>query len=96
MSKRERTPFGEFILRHLDGSRYKLAERAGIPRQHLYDFEYGGPRKPTHDQVQRLAAALDVDPDEVYAAAGRLPEDIERKLKHADAGTFRAVRIILS
>lgn len=58
-------PFGASLrrLREAAGlSVQQLAERAGLDRQSVYNYE-AGTRRPTWDAVQQLAAALGVPTD---------------------------------
>jgi len=45
---------------------YQLEERSGIPRSRLFRLENGTTRQPTQDTLSKLAAALQVDPEEFY------------------------------
>jgi transcriptional regulator with XRE-family HTH domain len=43
---------------------YQLEDRSGIPRSRLFRLENGTTRQPTQDTLNKLAAALEVDPEE--------------------------------
>jgi transcriptional regulator with XRE-family HTH domain len=49
-------------------SLYELDRRSGIPRSRLLRLENGTTRQPTPDTMNRLAVALEVDPEEFYDA----------------------------
>lgn len=50
-------------------SLYELEKRSGVNRPKLLRIESGAIRQPTVETLNRLAAALDVDPEELYDAA---------------------------
>lgn len=57
-------------------SLYELANRSGINRSQLTRLLQGETRQPTPETMNKLAAALNVDPEEFYdlaSATGTLP-----------------------
>lgn len=56
----------EALRRQAGLTLYQLEERSGIPRSRLFRLENGTTRQPTQDTLNKLAAALDVDPEEFY------------------------------
>jgi transcriptional regulator with XRE-family HTH domain len=57
-------------------SLYELERRSGINRPKLMRMESGEIRQPTPETLNKLAVALDVDPEELYdlaSATGPLP-----------------------
>jgi transcriptional regulator with XRE-family HTH domain len=82
MDKAEWQAFGEWVesLRRRSGLRVKdLAEQTGMSVQWLQEIRHGGRAiygewrlpNPTHDALARLARALDVPVEEMFARAGR-------------------------
>lgn len=54
----------------------ELGRAVGLSMSYISDIERGN-RAPTTDTVlSALAAGLDVDPDGIYYAAGRIPPDL--------------------
>ncbi len=67
MTVEERTRFGELLRRYRGAaalSQEALAERAGLSRRGIADLERGARSFPHGDTAQRLAAALQLAPDE--------------------------------
>ena len=65
-------PLGEKLqeLRQQAGlTLYELEQRSGINRPKLLRIEKGEIRQPTVETLNKLAIALDVDPEEFYDAA---------------------------
>ena len=65
-------PLGEKLqeLRQQAGlTLYELEQRSGINRPKLLRIEKGEIRQPTIETLNKLADALDVDPEEFYDAA---------------------------
>jgi transcriptional regulator with XRE-family HTH domain len=61
----EEQSFAEFFREHQEASGLlvpELAERSGLSKQLLY-FYLDGKRLPTPDTVDKLASALNLDPD---------------------------------
>ena len=72
--------FGERLreLRLQQGlSQRKLAKEVGINFTYLSKIETGKMSPPAQDTIQRLATALDADPDELLVLAGRVPNDVK-------------------
>ena len=72
--------FGERLreLRLQQGfSQRKLAKEVGIDFTYLSKIETGKMSPPAQDTIQRLAAVLDADPDELLVLAGRVPDDVK-------------------
>ena len=51
-----------------------LARACGVSRQHMHRIEHDTPISP--ELVESLAAALDLNRDQLYASAGLVPRDI--------------------
>lgn len=54
-----------------------LADTLGISPSYLSRIESGQALPPPPIRLYDIAEALDVDPDEVFIAAGRLPPDVD-------------------
>lgn len=68
--------FGEFLLMEIgkhDWSQSKLASLAGVSRAAISDV-ISGRRNPGTDLCTSIAHALDLPPENVFRAAGLLPE----------------------
>ena len=52
-------------------SQWELADATGIPRWKLQLFE-GGHRLPTQDEINTFAAALNIDPRELFPKSEQL------------------------
>ena len=56
-----------------------LARAARVSPSYLCRIEKGDrTRKPSHKLLARLAASLELPPDDLFCAAGRVPHDIAR------------------
>ena len=77
--------FGEF-LRHLRQEKKKtqrdLADEVGVNYTYLSKVENEAPGFSTVSEgtLRKLAGALEVDPDEMIARAGKVPEDVKQIL----------------
>ena len=77
--------FGAF-LRRLRASKQKtqrdLAEEVGVNYTYLSKLENDAPgfEQISERTLQRLAGALDADPDEMITRAGKVPSDVQRIL----------------
>jgi len=84
--------FGERLreLRLQQGlSQRKLAKEVGINFTYLSKIETGKMSPPAQDTIQRLATALDADPDELLVLAGRVPNDVKDVVtKSSELPTF--------
>jgi transcriptional regulator with XRE-family HTH domain len=110
VDKAEWQAFGEWVesLRKRSGLRVKeLGERAGVSAQWLQELRHGGRAiygewrlpNPKDDALARLARALDVPVEEMFARAGRgaAPSDAEAETAEsapADRGDARALKRI--
>lgn len=77
-------------------SAYELARQTGIERSSLYNML--SPTRgwfPDHERLVKIAAALELDPDLLYASAGKVPADLEAAMTY-DADTIKHVRRILA
>lgn len=78
-------PFSELLKLYRDSSRVsqsRLAEIAGFDHSYVSRLESGN-RTPTREAVAKLAAALDLEPeqrDNLLAAAGYMPQRVESLL----------------
>lgn len=75
--------FGQWIrsLRvHAGLFGYQLAAAAGVSGAFISDMEHDK-RTPSDETAGRLAAALGVDADLVFARLGRLPPDLAQHLR---------------
>lgn len=79
-------------------SKRELAERIGKSHTFIWAIEGGRLGQPLTDPdtIRTLAAALDLTTDQIYAAADRIPDDIERALTALDAPGLGAVRSFLA
>lgn len=57
-------------------SRPELAATAGVSRTWVWEIEEGRKAITGHEMVLKMATALDLNPDKIYAAQGRVPPDI--------------------
>lgn len=80
MSPRDAASLAETIRRHREAaglSQLALAKKVGVQASTVFRLERGEVEAPDPDKLQRLAAALEVDPEEffaLYPAPERLPE----------------------
>jgi transcriptional regulator with XRE-family HTH domain len=58
----------------------QLASKAGTSTSHLSRIERGERDSLSRELLGRLAAALDLEPERLFAAARLLPPDVEREL----------------
>lgn len=63
-------------LRERGRSAYWLAHATGRSRQHINRVVRGDAIITGADLINRVATALDLDPDILYTSAGRIPPDI--------------------
>jgi transcriptional regulator with XRE-family HTH domain len=69
----------------------QLAKKAGASTSHLSRIERGERDSLSRELLGRLATALDLDPERLFAAARLLPPDVERELANpAFAGALFA------
>jgi transcriptional regulator with XRE-family HTH domain len=57
----------------------ELADQAGVSNSHISKIE-SGKETPSNALLERLAAVLRADLDELTLASGRLPDDVLRHL----------------
>jgi transcriptional regulator with XRE-family HTH domain len=79
--------FGALVRSARSRQHLSLAEaagRAGTSASHLSRLERGERTALSRDLLARLASTLDVQPGELFAAAGLLPPTIERALADPD------------
>lgn len=80
MSPKDSTSLAETIRRHREAaglSQLALARMIGVPASTVFRMERAEVEAPDPDKLQRLAAALEIDPEELfsqYPAPERLPE----------------------
>ena len=80
MSPRDAANLAKTIRRHREAaglSQAALAREIGVPPSTVFRLELGEIAAPDPDKLQRLAAALSIDPEELFArypAPDRLPE----------------------
>lgn len=75
MSPQQATSLGAFITTHRLRAGLTipaLAERAGLDKSAVMRLERGDILRPTPDKLERLATALDVEPEDLFALAGYL------------------------
>jgi transcriptional regulator with XRE-family HTH domain len=77
--------FGKYLRRkrkEKQMSQRTLAEETGVDFSYLSKVENDVPGFATLSEptLTRLAAALDVDPDEMITRAGKVPSDVKRML----------------
>ena len=93
------TASGEFgdRLRRLRAARRlsvrRLARLVAVSPSYLSRIERGHVPPPSERTITRLARALSIEPDELLAAAGRLPEDIGARLLRRPRPMARLVRL---
>ena len=80
MSRRDAARLGNRVRRHREAaalSQGALARAIGVPTSTVLRLERGEVEAPDPDKLHRLAAALQIDPEELFAhypAPERLPE----------------------
>lgn len=75
-------------------TREQLGERTGYSYNMIAKIELGRRMIP-HDRMPTFAAALGVSTDELYAASGVLPPDIQGHVPSVTADQIAAVRQIM-
>lgn len=68
------------IRRAADVTQRQLAERSGVDFSYISKLENDRMSPPAADTVVRICEALGVAPDELLAAAGKLPQDIQQRV----------------
>ena len=66
----------------------ELAEKIGVDFSYLSKMENGVLPPPSEKVLLKLAEALGADEDELFALAGKIPNDIAQLLKHREALQF--------
>jgi transcriptional regulator with XRE-family HTH domain len=93
-----RTPFGARIRAERERAQLtqtELGDALSIPATYVSQLETGR-EPPTPRLILALAAAFDVDADELYALAHRTPEDIIERIDQAgDLRVIKRVRGVL-
>ena len=88
--KRPRTPFGERIFQERERAQLTqqdIADSLGTSPAYISQVERGS-EPPTPRLIHAFADAYDVDPDELYSLAQRVPVDILDRL----TGDLRAIK----
>ncbi len=104
MDRAEWEAFGEWVesLRKRAGLRVRdLAERAGVSAQWLQEIRHGGRAvygawrlpNPKDEALARLAKALDIPVEEMFARAGRKPSASEDEERQGSPAASDAARI---
>ncbi len=89
--------FGRTVRRLREQRNISIAEfakRVGISPTYLAPIERDVFPPPAEKKVVRIARALDQDPDEFLALAGRIAPDIRRIIKKQPSRTARLLRAI--
>lgn len=87
------TSFGELLRqkrREAGISQRKLAELAGLDFSYISKLENNRLAAPAADTVLRLSDLLSCPPDELFSAAGKLPDEVGQNLSSSPA----AVRFV--
>ncbi len=66
----------------------QLADAAGVSAQYVANVENEHSTLSKPETIRAMAAALNLDPDELFAAAGKIPDDIETWLE----GDLKAIK----
>ena len=78
----QKPKFGTFIRERRTAKGYSLrrfAELVGVSPTYLSHVEQGKvDSPPTADRIQKMAELLGESPDELFAMAGRVPEDLPK------------------
>jgi transcriptional regulator with XRE-family HTH domain len=80
--------FGELLRekRRAAGlSQRELAKRAGLDFSYISKVENGRQRPPAADTVVRLCNILGTPVDEMLAAVGKIPDEVEKKISTSPA-----------
>lgn len=72
-------------------SRAELARQANVTPAYIGNIERGREVPTNPETIAKLATALDVDPDRIYAAIGRVPADLAEWLS-GDIDAIKATR----
>lgn len=72
-------------------SQVELAQRVGVTPAYIGNIERGREVPTNPETIVKLAAALDIDPDRIYAAIGRVPADLVEWLG-GDIDAIKATR----
>lgn len=86
--------FGEWLTSQDYDSLKAVTDAAGAFQQHGIQW-LRGERKPTHEQLEKLAQMFNTNTDYLYHLLGKIPPDIERSLRKATPDVFRAIRLYL-
>jgi len=70
----------------------QFADRVGMSPTYLSKVERGELPPPAEDKIRAIAAALDVDAEELMAAAGRVPTDLMDALRNRHGDLWDLVR----
>ena len=99
VSKEARETFGEFIRQRRQevGLGIREIERISdgkIKAPYLSRIEHGRENPPGHDLLTKLAELLDVDRDEMFARAEKMPPEIQEEYftKESVRAFFRMVK----
>ncbi len=80
--------FGELLRekRHAAGlSQRELARRAGLDFSYISKVENGRQPPPAADTVVQLCSILGAPVDEMLAAVGKIPEEVQKKISTSPA-----------
>jgi len=72
----------------------QFARKVGMSPSYLAPIERDVFPPPTEQKVVRIAKALDQDPDELLALAGRIGSDLRRIIRRQPASSGRLLRAI--
>jgi HTH-type transcriptional regulator, competence development regulator len=90
-------PFGQRVRQLREARRIKLrdfAEQVGLSATYLSQAERGEAWPPAEEKVLAIARALDQDPDELLALAGRVASDLTAVIRAHPRSVARLLRAI--
>lgn len=76
-------------------SQDEIAKKAKLSRSYISDIERNKERKPTADKIIKLANAFNIEPEELYEAAGYLTPESRKKRVESPEDILSRLRLAM-